>query len=110
MSASREGCCATWPGPCQYHEGWQDAADAVLARLHRPFTLPVLDSACYDERCINPEHDENGCPEHDVVVCAECHAIAEDANDEAPIEEHLIWPCATARALGVVETARPVAT
>ncbi|MDA8037626.1 MAG: hypothetical protein M0Z69_00405 [Actinomycetota bacterium] len=26
---SREGCCAAWPKPCSYHEGWQDCADAM---------------------------------------------------------------------------------
>lgn len=26
---NREGCCATWPKPCSYHEGWQDALDAL---------------------------------------------------------------------------------
>lgn len=23
----RDGCCATWPKPCSYHEGYQDALD-----------------------------------------------------------------------------------
>ena len=25
----REGCCDTWPKPCPYHEGWQDALETV---------------------------------------------------------------------------------
>ena len=24
---SRTDCCATWPKPCSYHEGWADAED-----------------------------------------------------------------------------------
>lgn len=30
MSAERAGCCADWPKPCTYHEGYQDALDALL--------------------------------------------------------------------------------
>ena len=29
----REGCCDTWPNPCPYHEGWQDALETVIV-LH----------------------------------------------------------------------------
>lgn len=29
----RRGCCADWPKPCSYHEGWQDGIDALTARL-----------------------------------------------------------------------------
>ena len=28
----REGCCATWPKPCSYHEGWADAVDTLTER------------------------------------------------------------------------------
>lgn len=29
---TREGCCADWPKPCPYHEGWADATDAYEKR------------------------------------------------------------------------------
>jgi len=29
MSANREGCCAQYRKPCSYHEGWEDAEDAL---------------------------------------------------------------------------------
>ena len=25
----RTGCCDTWPKPCDYHEGWQDALETI---------------------------------------------------------------------------------
>ena len=25
---NRDGCCATWPKPCPYHRGYQDALDS----------------------------------------------------------------------------------
>lgn len=31
-AARRDGCCATWPKPCSYHEGWQDALDECSGR------------------------------------------------------------------------------
>lgn len=27
--SGREGCCATWPKPCAYHEGYARAVDAI---------------------------------------------------------------------------------
>jgi hypothetical protein len=27
--ADRDGCCADWPEPCQYHEGWNDGHAAA---------------------------------------------------------------------------------
>jgi hypothetical protein len=33
MAKSREGCCANWPKPCSYHEGWLDAEDLLEDRL-----------------------------------------------------------------------------
>lgn len=30
----REGCCADWPKPCSYHEGYADASDKWEA-MHR---------------------------------------------------------------------------
>ncbi len=29
MTADRSMCCEDWPKPCPYHEGWQDAVDAM---------------------------------------------------------------------------------
>lgn len=29
VSESRVGCCADWPKPCSYHEGWQDALNSL---------------------------------------------------------------------------------
>lgn len=29
--AARDGCCATWPKPCSYHEGWADGAEKAEA-------------------------------------------------------------------------------
>lgn len=26
---SRRGCCAEWPKPCPYHEGWADARERM---------------------------------------------------------------------------------
>lgn len=31
----RDGCCADRRQPCPYHEGWQDAMDAVIGALKR---------------------------------------------------------------------------
>jgi hypothetical protein len=33
----RGGCCADWPKPCTYHDGWEDGYEA--ARIEFP---PVL--------------------------------------------------------------------
>jgi hypothetical protein len=30
---SRDGCCADWPKPCSYHEGWQDAENWVADQI-----------------------------------------------------------------------------
>ena len=35
---ARDGCCASWPRPCPYHEGWQDAEDALAGE--RPAARP----------------------------------------------------------------------
>ena len=43
MSADRTGCCATWPKPCPYHEGWADAEDAACS--HAAWELRPGDGA-----------------------------------------------------------------
>lgn len=30
---SRKGCCANWPKPCGYHEGYQDAVDEMETEM-----------------------------------------------------------------------------
>lgn len=35
MAADRTGCCAGWPKPCTYHEGWEDAAELLLELAQR---------------------------------------------------------------------------
>jgi hypothetical protein len=46
MALSREGCCETWPKPCSYHEGVQDALDVVeMSRRRHPATdVPERDT------------------------------------------------------------------
>lgn len=41
MSESRDGCCATWPKPCSYHEGYQDALDTFERVELVPSGTPV---------------------------------------------------------------------
>ncbi len=30
-----DGCCATWPKPCSYHEGYADGAEAMGGEVER---------------------------------------------------------------------------
>lgn len=34
LTTPREGCCADWPKPCTYHEGWADALDTLTNHIH----------------------------------------------------------------------------
>ena len=67
--------------------------EAVLA-LHRPEGLVARAMACLDGMCAH----EDECPEQEVQVCVECDDLRERASREAAV---ILWPCATARALGV---------
>lgn len=50
----RTGCCADWPKPCPYHEGVQDALNAVfdglvaIARECSPSALPETRQKCIE--------------------------------------------------------------
>jgi hypothetical protein len=55
--------------------------DAALA--HRPATESVLRWACYNGDCEDPAHGAAGeCPYVEVIVCAACHALSMEINDE----------------------------
>jgi hypothetical protein len=43
---TREGCCAGWPKPCGYHEGWEDAENE-MSEEPPPVSL-VADDAWLD--------------------------------------------------------------
>lgn len=68
----RDGCCADWPKPCQYHEGYADAMDAAADEKGRDEmkgtvmrkTPPALDHKN------NPMHDADGKP---CRVCGQNH-------------------------------------
>jgi hypothetical protein len=34
-AAARADCCADWPKPCSYHEGWADGRDVGLAEADK---------------------------------------------------------------------------
>jgi hypothetical protein len=34
---TREGCCANWPKPCAYHEGWLDGYEAGYDDARREY-------------------------------------------------------------------------
>jgi len=61
VNPEREGCCSTWPKPCSYHEGWQDAMDAVEARS-RAVRSATLCPGSESELWHNPETGLVSCP------------------------------------------------
>jgi hypothetical protein len=36
-TTTREGCCAGWPKPCSYHEGWLDGWEAGYEEARRQY-------------------------------------------------------------------------
>lgn len=44
----RDGCCADWPKPCTYHEGFADGIEAVL----RARTRLADEGDCHCDDCL----------------------------------------------------------
>ena len=53
MASDRVGCCADWPKPCSYHEGYQDALDE--SSRHRDLLERVAATPSYRFETVKAE-------------------------------------------------------
>lgn len=73
---------------------------AAVGKIHRSMKLEV-----YDWKCLTGQCDHSRCPTIEREVCAWCWNLwTQDGRDhEAPVEDEITWPCATAQALSLGE-------
>lgn len=75
---------------------------AAVELLHRRIDEDAIAHECAMGECDHDEADLGGeCPTFPVAVCRECFGHL-NLDDETTIPQWAHWPCATAKAFGVI--------
>lgn len=85
----------------------REAAANAVRRLHRCTTLEGVAAACWEGDCDHPEcHNGGESPVREFKVCKHCTDLAEESGlMEESWPAWIMWPCATAVAVGFADQA-----